>query len=74
LAKIALHETAQITSLLCAGYTYIILVTLTRRNHILRYRIVRPNNIFQPLVAAHFIKTNYKKVLAPLRVKRRRSI
>ena len=74
MARIVWHETAQMTSLLCAGYTYVILVTRTRRNHIYRYRIVRPNNIFQPLVTSHFVRSNYKKVWVLLRVKQRRGI
>ena len=45
-----------------AGYTYVILVTRTKRNAILRYRLVRPNTIFQPLQGAHFLTRNYKKV------------
>ena len=45
-----------------AGHTYVILVTRTKRNAFLRYRMVRPNTIFQPLQTAHFITRNYKKV------------
>ena len=48
--------------LLCAGHTYVILVILSKRNAIMRYRVLRPNNIFQPLVAAHMLRSNYKKV------------
>ena len=39
-----------------------ILVILSKRNAVMRYRVLRPNNIFQPLVASHFLKSNYKKV------------
>ena len=46
----------------CAGHTYVILVILSKRNHFMRYRLLRPNNIFQPLVASHFLRSNYKKV------------
>ena len=48
--------------LLRAGHTYVILVILSKRKAIMRYRVLRPNNIFQPLVAAHMLKSNYKKV------------
>ena len=37
-------------------------MTRTKRNAFLRYRMVRPNTIFQPLQTAHFITRNYKKV------------
>ncbi len=48
--------------LLPAGHTYVILVILSKRKAIMRYRVLRPNNIFQPLVASHMLRSNYKKV------------
>ena len=48
--------------LLHAGHTYVILVILSKRKAIMRYRVLRPNNIFQPLVASHMLRSNYKKV------------
>ena len=44
------------------GHTYVVLVTRTRRNQVLRYRLVRPNSIFQPLQAAYHLRNKYKKV------------
>ena len=48
--------------MLRAGHTYVILVILSKRKAFMRYRVLRPNNIFQPLVAGHMLKSNYKKV------------